>query len=82
MNVQFSFLLERGKNGDMKYLFALMEDETRYLITQVTDTKLIHDASRLCHKGKEVMGKKPATLITDGLYERDLSPSKCHSSWS
>ena len=45
-----------------------MEDETRYLITQVTDTKLIHDASRLFHKGKEVMGKKPATLITDGLY--------------
>jgi putative transposase len=52
----------------MKYLFALIEDETRYLITQVTDTKLIHDASRLFHKGKEVMGKKPATLITDGLY--------------
>jgi putative transposase len=55
--------------GDMKYLFALMDDETRYLIAQeVADTKLIHDASRLFHKGKEVMGKKPATLITDGLY--------------
>ena len=55
--------------GDMKYLFALMDDETRYLIAQeVADTKLIHDASRLFHKGKEAMGKKPVTLITDGLY--------------
>lgn len=54
--------------GDMKYLFALMDDETRYLIsTEVADTKYKHDARALFRKGKEAVGKKPAQLITDGL---------------
>jgi len=54
--------------GDMKYLFALMDDETRYLIAQeVADTKFIHEARNLFHKGKEAVSKTPARLITDGL---------------
>jgi transposase-like protein len=54
--------------GDMKYMFALMDDETRYLIAQeVADSKYKHDARVLFHKGKEAVGKKPARLITDGL---------------
>ena len=54
--------------GNMKYLFALMDDETRYWIAQeVADTKDKHDARRLFHMGKEVAGKKPTVLITDGL---------------
>jgi transposase-like protein len=54
--------------GDMKYLFALMDDETRYWIAQeVADTKEKHDARRLFHEGKEITGKKPMTIITDGL---------------
>ncbi len=54
--------------GNMKYLFALMDDETRYWIAQeVADTKHEHDASSLFRMGKEVAGKKPDTLITDGL---------------
>lgn len=54
--------------GDMKYLFALMDDETRYLIAQeVADTKYKHDARSLFHKGKQAAGKKPDSLITDGL---------------
>jgi len=37
-----------------KYLFALMDDETRYLIAQeVADTKYKHDARGIFHKGKK-----------------------------
>jgi len=54
--------------GNMKYLFALMDDETRLWIAQeVADTKYKHDARRLFQMGKELMGKKPMTVITDGL---------------
>ncbi len=54
--------------GNMKYLFALMDDETRFWIAQeVADAKYIHDARGLFRKGKELTGKKPLTLITDGL---------------
>ena len=54
--------------GDMKYLFALMDDETRYWIAQeVADTKERHDAKRLFREGKKIAGKRPETLITDGL---------------
>ena len=54
--------------GNMKYLFALMDDETRFWIAQeVADTKHTHDARNLFRKGAEVAGKRPLTLITDGL---------------
>jgi transposase-like protein len=54
--------------GDMKYLFALMDDETRFWIAQeVADTKHGYDARELLRMGKEIADKTPATLITDGL---------------
>jgi transposase-like protein len=54
--------------GDMKYLFALMDDETRFWIAQeVAETKYKHDARKLCQLGMKATGKKPMTLITDGL---------------
>lgn len=54
--------------GDQKYLFALMDDETRFWIAQeVADSKEKHDASGLFKKGKEVTQTKPKVLITDGL---------------
>jgi transposase-like protein len=54
--------------GDMKYVFALMDDETRYWIAQeVAESKYKHDARRLFQMGKKVTGKKPKTLITNGL---------------
>ncbi len=54
--------------GDMKYLFALMDDETRYWIAQeVADTKEKHDAKNLFKEGRDIAGKRPETLITDGL---------------
>jgi transposase-like protein len=53
---------------DLKYVFALMDDETRYRIAQeVAHTKLDHDATSLFHKGKVIAGKVPLTLTTDGL---------------
>ena len=54
--------------GDMKYVFAIMDDETRYWIAQeVAETKYKHDARKLFHLAKKVTGTKPTTLITDGL---------------
>jgi protoporphyrinogen oxidase len=54
--------------GDMKYLFALMDDETRYWIAQeVAESKYKHDARTLFQLGQKVTGKKSMTLITDGL---------------
>lgn len=55
--------------GDMKYLFALMDDETRFWIAQeVAESKYKHDARKLFQLGKKLAGKKPTTLITDGLH--------------
>jgi transposase-like protein len=54
--------------GDMKYLFAVMDDQTRFWIAQeVADTKDRHDAGSLFHRSAEVAGKVPSLLITDGL---------------
>src|SRR5260370_28480084 len=55
-------------NGNMKYLFALMDDETRFWIAkEVANGKEIHDASGLFRQAKEVTGTKPKVIITDGL---------------
>jgi putative transposase len=54
--------------GNMKYLFAMMDDETRFWIAQeVADTKHSYDARRLFSKARDTIGRKPKTLITDGL---------------
>ncbi len=54
--------------GDMKYVFALMDDETRFWIAQdVAGSKETVDARNLFRKGQDAMGKKPKVLITDGL---------------
>jgi len=54
--------------GNMKYLFAMIDDETRFWIAQeVADSKYQYDARRLLQKAREAIGRKPKTLITDGL---------------
>jgi transposase-like protein len=56
-------------SGNMKYLYALMDDETRFWIAQeVAGTKYTADVRPLFAKGKEVAGKRPRFLITDGAY--------------
>jgi putative transposase len=53
--------------GNTKYLYALMDDETRFWIAQqVADTKNTADITPLFSKGKEVADIRPNTLISDG----------------
>jgi transposase-like protein len=64
--------------GNPKYLYALLDDETRFWIAkEVAGDKFSHEApeyaSQLFRKGKEVAGKKPLTLITDGLHAYELA---------
>jgi hypothetical protein len=52
---------------NLKYLHALMDDQTRFWIAQeVADTKFTADIRPLFQKGKEIAEKNPRTLITDG----------------
>jgi putative transposase len=54
--------------GDMKYLFSLIDDESRFMIAQeVAETKDKHDARQLFITARRLMGKQPKTFITDGL---------------
>ena len=54
--------------GEQKYLFASMDDDTRYwLASDMADTKFQHDAGNLLELTKKTMGKTPTHFITDGL---------------
>lgn len=54
-------------SGNTKYLYCLLDDQTRFLIAQqIADTKYTEDVRPLFAKGREVTGKKPEFLITDG----------------
>ena len=54
--------------GNMKYLFALMDDETRFWIAKEDGLLYdLHDASGLFRQSKEVAQTKPKVIITDGL---------------
>jgi transposase-like protein len=53
--------------GNMKYLYAVMDDETRFWIAkEVSSTKYTADVSPLFAKAKESAGRSPTFLITDG----------------
>ena len=69
--------------GNTKYLYALMDDETRFWIAQqVAETKNTADITPLFSKGKEIVGTRPNTLISDGApnfhtaYNRELYTNK------
>ena len=54
--------------GNMKYLFAMMDDQTRYWIAQeVAESKHKHDARKLFIQARRLMKKQPKEFITDGL---------------
>jgi transposase-like protein len=54
--------------GDRKYVFAVMDDETRFWIAQeVSQVKEGANASRLFIKAKQAARKEPTALITDAL---------------
>jgi len=53
--------------GNMKYLYAMMDDQTRFWIAQeVADTKYTADVRPLFQLAKAVAGKAPKTLVSDG----------------
>jgi len=53
--------------GNMKYLYALMDDQTRFWIAQeVADTKYTANIRPLFREGRKIAQKQPKTLITDG----------------
>lgn len=54
-------------SGNMKYLFAMMDDETRFRISQmVADHKGTDDVRPMFKDAIEATGKIPKTLISDG----------------
>ena len=53
--------------GNPKYLFALMDDQTRFRIAQqVADTKYTSNIQPLFKDAKQIAGKRPNTVLTDG----------------
>jgi len=63
--------------GNMKYLFSMMDDETRFWIAQeVAETKMKHDARQLFIQARRLMKKQPKELITDGLPSYSVASNK------
>ena len=55
-------------NGEQCYLFASMDDDTRYwLASDVADNKFHHNTDNLLEMTKRQAGKNPRNFITDGL---------------
>jgi transposase-like protein len=55
--------------GNMKYLYAMTDNDTRFWLAQeVADTKGTADIRPLFKQAKIKAGKKPHTLITDGAF--------------
>ena len=53
----------------MKYLFAMMDDQTRFWIAQlVADNKGTSDVRPMFREAREIAEKKPKTLISDGAH--------------
>jgi putative transposase len=53
--------------GNMKYLYAMMDEQTRFWIAQeVAETKYTADVRPLFQLAKAVAGKSPKTLVSDG----------------
>ncbi len=53
--------------GNLRYMYALMDDQTRFWIAQeVADTKYTADVRPLLQLAKQIAGKQPKSFITDG----------------
>ena len=53
--------------GDPKYLFALMNDQAIFWIAQqIADTEYTSNIQPLFREAKQIAGKRPNTMITDG----------------
>jgi transposase-like protein len=72
-------------HGNMKYLYALMDDQTRFWIAQeIAHTKFTADVRPLFQQGKKIAGKKPKFLITDGApnfheaFQKEFTDMRCY----
>jgi transposase-like protein len=53
--------------GNPKYIYAMMDDDTRFwLAMQVSPSKYTDDVRPLFQEAREIAGKKPDILISDG----------------
>ncbi len=63
--------------GELKYIFSLMDDETRFWIAQeVSNKKHGHNARGLLKEGKKVTQIKPKVFTTDGLPSYNIAHQK------
>jgi len=54
--------------GEWRWLWNTMDEKTRFqLVSVITKTREIKDARKPFKKSQEVAGKKPHTMVTDGL---------------
>lgn len=68
--------------GDKKYLYAIMDDETRFWIAkQVSDKKYMEDVRPLFKQAREIAQKKPTTLISDGANNFSYAFKKEYATW-
>ncbi len=68
--------------GNRKYLFAMMDNDTRFWLAQeVADSKFKHDARTLLRIGKETAKKTPDVFVTDGLPSYNKAFKQEFGSW-
>jgi putative transposase len=54
--------------GEWRWLWNVMDERTRFqLVSVITKTREVGDARKAFRKSKEVGGKKPMLMVTDGL---------------
>jgi transposase-like protein len=55
--------------GDQKYLFAMLDDQTRFWIAQqIAENKGTSDVRPMFREAREITEKKPESLISDGAH--------------
>ena len=63
--------------GNMKYLFAMMDDETRlWVAQQVSDNKGTSDVRPMFREAEALAGKRPRFLISDGAHNFGLANTR------
>ena len=68
--------------GNTKYLYAMMDDETRFWIAkQIADKKYMENVRPMFKEAMETAQKKPEVLITDGARNFGVACRKEYGSW-
>ena len=63
--------------GNLKYLFAMMDDDTRYWIAQqVSDNKGTSDVRPMFREAERIAGRRPKVLISDGAHNFGIATRK------